>query len=634
MIKGKAPPSPRAEALLPWVGPVLVVVVGTIMLCWSWRTWPDVFVDFGRELYVPWRLAEGQTLYTDIAYFNGPLSPYANALFFRVFGTSLLTLAVCNIALLAGFVGLLYRMLAEVADRFAATAASLVFVTIFAFGQYVSIGNYNFVCPYSHEATHGVMLAFVSVFCLWLHHRRGGLRYMAASGISLGLVFLTKVEVFAAAGAAVASYLLFMLYVERPGRSIALKWGAVLLGCAAAPPVLAFALLSLAMPARDALGGTLGAWRWVFNDELTSLRFYRSGMGLDDPGANARAMLVWTGWYAAVIGPPTVVGLVLRKNLKRGLLTSGEARQKVKRFGAAAACLMIIGGVFGTQWRTIPWLDAARPLPLIMLALAVVYVTFLLVRHRELPGREQLILALSMTLLALVLLAKMFLRARVYHYGFVLAMPATLLLVVVLVTWLPALIARLGGYGGIVRASSAAVLVFAIAGHLRYVDARFQRKVHRVGQGADTIRADNRGMAAQALLDAINRRRTPNRTLVVLPEGVMVNYLARSVNPTPYSNFMPPELIMFSEEAMLNALRQHPPDLIAVVHKDTSEYGFRYFGRDYGREIMAWVRRNYRNVALIGAPPLQDGRFGILLLERSDLASDVLLEDDQVLRGA
>ncbi len=35
-----------------------------VMAAWSWRTWPDVLVDYGRELYVPWRLAAGQTLYT------------------------------------------------------------------------------------------------------------------------------------------------------------------------------------------------------------------------------------------------------------------------------------------------------------------------------------------------------------------------------------------------------------------------------------------------------------------------------------------------------------------------------------------------------------------------------------------
>ena len=44
------------------------------MAAWSWRTWPDVFIDFGREAYVAWRLSEGDVLHRDIVYVSGPLS--------------------------------------------------------------------------------------------------------------------------------------------------------------------------------------------------------------------------------------------------------------------------------------------------------------------------------------------------------------------------------------------------------------------------------------------------------------------------------------------------------------------------------------------------------------------------------
>jgi len=37
----------------------------------SWRTWPDILVDFGQELDVPWRLAQGDALYRDIAWVGG-----------------------------------------------------------------------------------------------------------------------------------------------------------------------------------------------------------------------------------------------------------------------------------------------------------------------------------------------------------------------------------------------------------------------------------------------------------------------------------------------------------------------------------------------------------------------------------
>jgi hypothetical protein len=67
---------------------------------------------------------------------------------------------------------------------------------------------------------------------------------------------------------------------------------------------------------------------------------------------------------------------------------------------------------------------------------------------------------------------------------------------------------------------------------------------------------------------------------------------------------------------MLDAFRKAPPDWIALVHKDTSEYGYRFFGRDYGRGFGSWIRTDYDPVTLIGAMPLQSEQFGILLLRR------------------
>ena len=81
------------------------------MFGWTWLAWPDVLVDFGRELYVPWRLAGGSDLYVDVAYFNGPLSPYWNALWFRVFGPGIATLVAVNAILLMLLTGLLHHLL-------------------------------------------------------------------------------------------------------------------------------------------------------------------------------------------------------------------------------------------------------------------------------------------------------------------------------------------------------------------------------------------------------------------------------------------------------------------------------------------------------------------------------------------
>ena len=100
----------------------IIALVFAALTAWSWRRWPDVLVDFGRELYVAWRLSEGDVLYRDVASFYGPLSPYVNALWFRVFGPGLVTLAWLNLALAAAVAAGLYALVRRARRRVARRA--------------------------------------------------------------------------------------------------------------------------------------------------------------------------------------------------------------------------------------------------------------------------------------------------------------------------------------------------------------------------------------------------------------------------------------------------------------------------------------------------------------------------------
>ena len=48
-------------------GPALLTSIAAAMVAWTWGTWPDLLIDFGRDLYVAWRIAEGETLYRDFS---------------------------------------------------------------------------------------------------------------------------------------------------------------------------------------------------------------------------------------------------------------------------------------------------------------------------------------------------------------------------------------------------------------------------------------------------------------------------------------------------------------------------------------------------------------------------------------
>src|SRR5579862_5712244 len=103
-----APPCPFPRAA--WVGGVIVACAFVLAAALSWRKWEDALIDFGLQLYLPWKISTGSVLYRDVKYLTaGPLSQYYHALLFKCFGVSFRTIIVSNLVLTGGLLILLFR---------------------------------------------------------------------------------------------------------------------------------------------------------------------------------------------------------------------------------------------------------------------------------------------------------------------------------------------------------------------------------------------------------------------------------------------------------------------------------------------------------------------------------------------
>jgi hypothetical protein len=594
--------TPRRGALLALTSLATVFVA---LARWTWNAWPDPLVDFGRELYVPWRLSAGAVLGRDVAWFSGPLSQQVNGFLFGAAGASLRTLVVANLALLALVTALWWSLLRELAGVLGATAAAAVLLCVFGFAQLVGIGNYNFVTPYSHEVTHGLLLASAALVCLRRFDVRRDALSLAAAGLALGACALTKVEVALAALAAAAVWLATLRMGPAGAPAAPRRALAILAAALLAPIALALVVGVGELGVVGALRLVFGGWLHVLGGGAGELAFYRSGMGLDAPLARLAELAAWCARWALPLAPCAAAAWWLRRG--------SEASH-----AACAAAVLGVGGVLAWRFRSLEWLAAARPLPLFALAIGgAAWVA--LHRSGEVAVARRARTWLALAAFAFVLLFKMILNARVQHYGFALALPATLLTVAALTGALPAALERRGRAGWVLRLGALALFAGATAAHLDVTRRFLGLKTEVVGRDGDAFRADARGRFVNAALETYAGLAQPGDTLAVLPEGVMLNYLSESVNPTPYVNFMPPELLLFGEARIRAAFEAAPPDWILLVHKDTSEYGFPLFGPDYGTALATWVSQRYAPVRQFGQPPLTPGTvFGIQLLRRTD----------------
>ncbi len=606
------PPGSRPAASQPgdrlpsWLrtaaGPAVLVLVGLGLVRWTWMAWPDAISDTGRELYIAWQLASGKVLYRDIAHFNGPLSQYADALWFRAFGASFRSLVLADLAVLLAISALIYIGARLLAGRLAAFWACLVLLVVFAVGPLIPFGSFSYLAPYSHELTHGVLLLFLLVLSLVRHARGGGPGASALAGLLLGLLLLTKAEVAAAGLAATAAGFGLSAAGKRRGLW---KDAGTLVAAAAAPPLVAWALLSAAMPAGDALRGLLGAWSFLFDRELAAMPYFRIGQGTLDLSASLRSLLLWSLAWLAALGPAWVAS----RSMPR---TAGPGRAV-----AAASALAIPAAVLALH-RRVDWLEALRPLPVCLAALLALDLRRLVRSAADPRERQRAILRVVLALASLALLVRILLFARAWHYGFVLAMPGTVLLVALLVGPIPDAIAVRGGNARLFRAAVCAVLLAALGGHLALIAGALEAKTARVGDGADSFRTDSRGQALGAVLRHLNQEAPQDATLAVLPDGVILNFLSRRPNPTPYVIGNPADVTIFGEDRMLEAYRARPPDYVVLVHCDTSIYGYKFFGRDYAEQLAAWIASNYETVGRAGAMPFSSEEFGILVLRRRD----------------
>jgi hypothetical protein len=104
-----------------------------------------------------------------------------------------------------------------------------------------------------------------------------------------------------------------------------------------------------------------------------------------------------------------------------------------------------------------------------------------------------------------------------------------------------------------------------------------------------------------------------NATVIVLPEGTMINYLSRRQTVEP--GWMRGD----HEIELLRQMRLKPPDAVVLISRNLSEFGMGRFGTpgNFGHDIWTWVSDNYVIAARLGGDPLvADGPPGAIILRR------------------
>jgi hypothetical protein len=603
-LEPKRPERPAAAQWLPELcGVAFLGALVVYFLHVSWRKWPDPIIDSGPQWYAAWQISMGVSLAQEHAWNYGPLSAYLNGLLFKIFGASLNVLFAANIIIYAAILGLAYAAFRRAWGRMGAFAACGVFIAVFSFSHLTSIGNYNYVAPYSHESTHGMLLMFAGLFVAASWSLRESPALAFCLGMCGGIAAVLKPE-FMLAAAVLGAGALALRVLQ--GKLLSIT-ELVLIAVGVAWPTLVFTLGF----ATDKTFGVAfaeasnGWWRVVVAP--ISLPGFAQGQamlaGFDHPWRN--------GWLEFQAGARAVV--VLAAIWTAGwFINRPSAKERAALFlvlGALALRVRLDGG----------WFWVGRCLPLLTVMIVILTGGRLLWEWRqnrkvEAAAAMQWMLAL----LAAAMLARMALFARVYHFGFFQAAPAGMALAAVMAAEIPRWTGR-GRAGPVLSAACGLfVLTLGCVSIAAKSNAIRADQTQPVGSEADRFYASNRQVnPIGTLVDWVAKRLAadPPGTLLVLPDGLSINFLTRR------SSVMPNVGGGGADELRMEELRQSPPEYVVLISLDLAEHGIRQYGApgNPGYLLLKWAKQNYTVEASWGDPFSGTNLKGATILRRKHL---------------
>ena len=596
-----------------WHIPVLVAA-GLYMTSISWLKWPDLVVDFGTQIYIPWRLSEDQVLYKDIVYHYGPLSSYVHAFLFKIFGPGMDVLVGFNLLVVTGLTFIIYSLFSKLAQPLTGFMCALAFLTLFAFGQYQGGGNYNFICAYSYSLPHGVALSFLALFLFLKFLENPGPRYLGLSGGVMGLVYWTKMEVFVALALPLLLGLIASWFQRQVNKRDAFREFLIALTSFLVPIFLFYAYFLTKMPLKEAL--QIVPNPFSFLNDVGSLKQYKLIQwiwGFDQPKSNLLKLL---HYFLMLV---TVLGLIIGIDS----LLSGPLKH-IKKLS-----LLVLVALMGLLYHVspqIPWLYLGRPLPLLAILITGYYVVRLLriLKEKRNTGKDLFLMVFSF--FCTLILLKIVLNTHLFHYGFALALPATLLTIHTLLFIIPQHLDTLKNSQGFYKMTVLSLILFFVYAHIRVEQQVFQFKTLPISQGRDLFLdydpvLETRGVVVNQALNYMKHKIPPGVKIATVPDGAMINYLSRHPNPIPLLNLNPYNAAMFGEQSYLESLQQSASPYILLMHNDAGKltWGKGVFGKDYSQLTFTWIMQNYTLEQQFGAEPFSSEEFGIQLLRKNSL---------------
>ena len=536
----------------------------------------NIIIDCGREAYFPQQILKGKLLYKDLFNIFGPLSYQINAIFYKIFSINLSTLRLAG-TINAGFILiLLYSITRFFTTKEISFAISILIMVSCVFNPWI----FNYIFPYSYAMVYAFSTFLFSVLFLLLYLKSSKQFFIPLSWFFLGISMTCKYEYVL-----YLIFLMFLTFILKINKKYILYSLILFL----ITPVLSFSVLFLqGLTINDLLEQFRIIKQFALSPSLNYFYSYAGGLY-----PNKFNMLTnWKFFYNFCI-----LFLLLFSSLYFWVnLSKKSPHYLYKKILSYIFIAVFTYQFFNRLNEYINLLFCWLPLFTLLLLIPLFFKSKKSFSKEFFTTKNGTYILLIM--IAMLASAKSFFYLNLKAYA-TFAFPLLFIVnSIFIIEFLP-LYFKIINKKSLKKAFFIIILIMTIlfAGYLK--QSLGDDVLIQTSKGS-IYNHKNLAESFQASINYIDKEMKKEDSFLVLPEGIMLNFLTNHPSKSIYYATNTPYLEPFGEEKIIDDIKKNPPEYIFINNRNSEDYGKKYICKDYGFDLCNYVKSNYSKIEEFG----------------------------------
>lgn len=503
-----------------------------------------LLIDCGREVYYPTQILLGKVLYKDILNIYGPFSYFFNAILFKLFGINLNVLYIAGCMSTALIAGLIYLIAKRFLSPFLSFSIAVFTIFIGVLTHYVS----NFIFPYSYAMLYGLAAFLLSVLFLLKYEENKNNSNLYLSSFFAGLCIVNKYEFL--------PYIIVILYSMIKVKPQNFKQYFYTIFSLLFMPVACFGILFLQGLGVNDIVNSILLVKKLAQSQTLQYFYHRQGV-----------------YFSPKFTQQELIATAQTSIALAGFLTGFNIKSRI-----LSPILIILSSYLIITW-TNPLSFSLIPILILILVIA---------------DFKNLKTHLPLQLLVLSAICFSFKE----FWGLIIANYGVYFIGFLLITIISLIKDKFCNKNINYRAIGIYLLLSATI--LSFNNLKGNKELPITTPRGKIYAEPSLAASSSALINYVNKNTKKTDTIVILPEGAMINFLTQRPTDNYYTSLIPLYVEVFGEDNIIKHFKKTKPEYIIFNNWNTSEYYFPYICQDYAISFCNFVAKNYKEEKVIG----------------------------------